>query len=169
MTRHIYILFATTFFFGMVTGGITYLTVHTGEGGGDSIEASATGIEITARMYGGCAMAGNACPQYRIKNDGTYTYRYIDEQGTFAQKQGSVTKVEMADLRDAIGQLKTDAHKPFDGECPVISDGIAFQYDILSRGEVYHFDSCEQSLDGDVLFDTLQDFFDVFYVDDIEI
>ena len=165
MLKHLYLILIATFIFGFLTGVIVYFQNNTGEEGDGGLETNTKGFTIVAYMYGGCEMGGG-CPSYRIANDGSYTYIVRDREAGETRHDDSLSR-KLHDLLRAQVQ-GTDYERIFDtessGTCPVVFDGAAYRYDIVYEGERYEFDSCEEDLGDEALFETLENYFTVFNV-----
>ncbi len=159
--KHLYLVLFSTFLFGLVVGGLFFLGTVGKEGGG-GIEEPGSGYVIEAFMYGGCMRLG--CPLYRIEQTGEYIYIASATAQGEGRKSGTVPLVE----RRAIGEELKDIHledealPQFLGECPVNYDGIAYRYEITYKGERYRIDSCVQDTEGEILFHTLEGYFETF-------
>jgi hypothetical protein len=163
MPKHFFLLTISTFVFGFVTGAILFLVTNTGGEGDGGLDTSTRGIEVVVRAYGGCEMLGaGRCPTYRIGNDGAYTYIHLDDEAEVVQSRGELSNTQMATLRRLVRALEGVSHPPFTGTCPIASDGLAFTYEVTSDGVVYTYDSCEDALEGEALFETLNDYFESF-------
>lgn len=162
MLKHLYLILASTFVFGFMTGAIVYLQTNTGREGDGSIETISKGMTITATVYGGCERIG--CPSYRIENDGAYTYIVWSPEGGEVRYEDTLTDKQRATLVTELKETDFDRidDSEFTGTCPIAFDGPAYRYDIEYRGERYEVDSCIEAIDGEPLFATLAGYFSVF-------
>lgn len=159
MLKHVYLIFGSTLLLGIITGGLLFMSSHTGkEGGGDIEEDTGSGFTIAIYGYGGCERIG--CPISRIAQDGTYIFiasdgeRYTDTLPFESRREiGNALKATDFDEVEA---------SSFGGDCPIMYDGAAYRYDITYEGSEYQFDSCVQSLESEEIFMILNHYFDVF-------
>lgn len=161
-SKSLFLILISTFLFGFLTGVIVFLQNNTGGEGDGSGTVTKKGFEILAYTYGGCERLG--CPSYRIANDGTYQYFPRGRKN-----EDSKFESELSD--DALDALKKEIKgvvfenvqsTKFNGTCPIVSDGIAFQYEIIYNGEPYRFDSCVENLSGVPFFKSLLTHFENF-------
>lgn len=160
--KNLYLILIATFVFGFATGVILYLQNNTGKEGDGAIETNTKGFTIEAYTYGGCEEM-QRCASYRIQNDGSYTYfGRLGEEET--KQEGTVTSAQRTDLRETLGDTELQAltNTTFGGECPAFVDGLAYRYEIEYEGNRYAFDSCVEELRGTPLFDTLENYFEIF-------
>ena len=164
MLKHLYLILISTFIFGFITGVILYLQNNTGKEGDGALEANTRGITILAYQYGGCTSLG--CPSYRIANNGSYTYIIRDREAGEKRFEDVLSDSQQERIKDSLASIDLDAvyDTEFVGTCPIAYDGIAHRYDITYKGERYEFDSCTELLEGKELFDTLEDYFEIFRI-----
>ncbi len=160
MLKHLYIVIGATFVFGLVSGVLIFLITHLGNEGAGEIEQFDTGISIVAKLYGGCQMAGNNCPSYRIANDGSYAY--IEPTRRIEPFRGELSGSEWRDIRSMIRREDFLEYAEFKGTCPVAFDGVAYVYEINVGGQEYIVDSCLDDIEGIELYDNLRRYFEMF-------
>jgi hypothetical protein len=158
MLKHVYLIFISTFVFGLIAGSLLFMQSHMGQEGGGDIKEDAAGYAITVYGYGGCERIG--CPLYHVTQDGSYVF--IDAEGT--RHEGTLPFDSRRDIGNALLSTRFEevAASTFEGQCPIIYDGMAYRYDITYTEQEYHFDSCAQSLDGVPLFSELNEYFTLF-------
>lgn len=150
-----------TFVFGLICGFLLFITTHTGEEGNGSLETTFEDeVVIDARTYGGCSRAG--CLQYRIFIDGSYEYVNHAKQSTvhknvLTDRHGEVlsTAIEATDFEAVL------LEKPME-TCPIVFDGVAYEYTIQKNGKSYTVDTCVHTIESYELFVLLQKYFEVF-------
>jgi len=159
MLKHVYLIFISTFVFGLLAGSILFLSSHMDqEGGGDITGDTPSGYAIAVYGYGGCERVG--CPLYHVTQDGSYVF--IDSTGT--RHEGTIPFESRRDIGDALRatHFAEVSASTFEGQCPIIYDGMAYRYDITYQEHEYHFDSCAQALEGVPLFSMLNEYFTQF-------
>jgi hypothetical protein len=164
MLKHLYLILASTFVLGFMTGAVVYLQTNTGREGDGSIEPISKGMTIVAEVYGGCSRIG--CPSYRIENSGAYTYIVWSPEGGEVRYEDVLTDKQRATLLEELKGTDFEAldDTEFTGTCPITFDGPAYQYDIEYKGERYEVDSCVEVVDGEPLFATLEEYFNLFSI-----
>lgn len=155
-----------TFLFGFLCGVVLFLKSHTGqEGGGEVIPVDTKGFTILAHMYGGCSR-GNGCASYQLTDTGMYTYIDRDRDLPDQRTEDVLSKKQIDELRTNVSQTNFSALKEtrFSGTCPITYDDVAYRYDITYKGVLYTFDTCTEELEGVVLFDALEAYFEMFNI-----
>ncbi len=164
MLKHLYLILGSTLIFGMISGVVLFLSNNTGEEGDGGLETSTRGFTIIAYQYGGCMRLG--CSSFRIANNGTYMYITRDAQTGEERFEDVLSDKQLDTLRSLIAGTNFNriSDSTFSGTCPITYDGMAYRFDITYKGERYELDSCEESLDGFQLFDTLGSYFEIFRI-----
>ncbi len=159
-----YVILGMTFLMGFVMGVILFLYNNTGENSG-ALDGTTKGFEISAYMYGGCG-DGVGCPSYRISDNGSYEY-IVRKQGVAeARFDEKLNSAQIKSLHDRVAASDFNAitQTKFTDECPANLDGIAYRYEIEYAGVRYSLDSCVQDLGANILFGSLQDYFEFFRI-----
>ncbi len=164
MLKHLYLILGSTLIFGMISGVVLFLYNNTGEEGDGGLQTATRGFTIIAYQYGGCMRLG--CSSYRIANNGTYMYITRDLQTGEDRFEDVLSEKQLDTLRELITHTNFSRVKDtiFTGTCPITYDGVAYRFDITNDGERYEIDSCEESLEGVRLFDTLSSYFEIFRI-----
>lgn len=164
MLKHLYLIFVATFVLGFMMGVIVFFASNTGKEGDGSIEPISKGMVITGSVYGGCERIG--CPSYRIENDGSYTYIVWTPEGNEVRYEDELTGKQLTLLKSELKMTDFEHldDTEFTGTCPIAFDGPAYRYDIEYSGERYEVDSCVEVLDGEPLFSTLEEYFNLFSI-----
>lgn len=166
MLKHLYLLFALTFFVGVGAGVLVYTQSRTEaiESRPDSPVAPEEGFEILAYAYGGCERMG--CTSFRMLNDGSYTYIARSVLGGDARFEDALSEKQRGELVQLVGDtafyMLQDTE--FIGTCPAEYDGISYRYEIRVEEERFSFDSCVEDLDAEPLFEYLKKYFEVLSV-----
>ncbi len=160
MMKHFYLILFSTLLVGFFSGVFVFFMTREPEVSTPPDDTQ-TGFEVVVSAYGGCERIG--CSFYRISEDGTYT---LVTQGLESQNErleGEVTGMQREDLKGLMDE--TDfaevAASRFEGECPIIYDGVAYRFEIQKEGNNYSFDSCREDLELP-LFIELESYFDAF-------
>jgi hypothetical protein len=160
--RFPFLLLASTFLIGALSGGYLFFVTRSSEPAFGFLENdTAGGFEITADAYGGCQRTG-ACPSYHITDDGAYVYLLSARAGEDREEHGTLSSSQFSELKGALraAPLADIAPGSFSGTCPVARDGTAYRYDIRIGDTSYRFDTCEEDVGGERLFDLLAGYFD---------
>lgn len=158
----LFFMLGATFVFGFVAGVIAFFVSHTGEeGGGDAIEAPVTGFAVSAYEYGACTNAG-ACASYHIAGNGTYTYLVRSREHSETKYEDALNKKQHGALTQMVNEttFETIGKMGQSGDCAAES----YRFEIEYTGKRYSYDSCVHSIARIALFDTLEDYFNVFRV-----
>ena len=159
MKLFLFILFST-FCVGLLSGAYAYFISHNTTPVFDFREDEfTTGFEIIADAYGGCSSLG--CASYRISDSGAYDLIILKRNAEDVRYEGSLSGRALSDLERALGatSLSAVASSQFSGTCPITYDGTAYKYEIRVGTERFFLDSCENDLEGEQLFDLLEEYF----------
>lgn len=161
--KQFYFIILSTFIIGMCAGAYIFIASREEDPLFDFSDTETQSFEIIADAYGGCARGGS-CASYRIAEDGSYTYLVPSRDGEPLRTSGALAKDELQALKRLVGStdLSTLEISTFTGSCPIMYDGLGFTYAIQTDEESYTFDTCEQALGEERLFEILEEYFTTF-------
>lgn len=166
MLKHLYILIISTFFFGLITGGLIFFMSNTGQepsspSVGNIGNPFSGSFVVIGRMYGACESQGG-CVSYRIGSDGAYSVARFDATGASDTSEGDFSQTQYTELRRALGGVSLDAvvGSAAGTSCPTSRGGDAYRYEIDMDGVRYSVNSCVNDTDGFPLFTLLESYFE---------
>jgi len=162
MKSFVFVL-VSTFIIGMFTGMYGYFLSTDGSepffgGFGNS---APRGYEVVADMYGGCASLG--CISYRISDSGAYDILVSHRGGEDERLDKELSSRQRSELASLLqlSVLERISNSSFTGTCPITFDGNAYRYEIRIADTRYFIDTCEQDVEGERLFEVLEEYFEV--------
>lgn len=161
--KQFYFIILSTFVIGMCAGAYIFIASREEDPLFDFNHTETQSFEVVADAYGGCMRSGS-CASYRIAEDGSYTYLVPVRDGEPLRDTGTLANDEFAALKRLVqtadlGAIETST---FAGSCPITYDGLGYTYTIQTKEESYTLDTCKQELEGERLFEILEEYFTTF-------
>lgn len=158
--KQFYFIILSTFVIGMCAGAYIYIASRDEDPLFDFSDNETQSFEIIAHTYGGCMSTGE-CASYRIDEAGAYTYLVPSRDGEPFRSTGTFTREDLLKLKQLVRDTDLEGlqNSEFIGDCPILYDALGFTYALQTDEENYVFDSCEQALDGEPLFNMLAEYF----------
>lgn len=154
-----------TFCVGFFVGGFLYITevAPTATVSAVPSKEAVASFSITSEVYGGCR---DACPSFRVENDGSYRYFYSPIVGEEpVSRKGSLPSKLQKELHKVLvpAQLTAQAKPKQPVVCNSYTDGIDVSYEIEIDGNKYKLNSCGTTVDGNsALWKKLGEVWDYF-------
>lgn len=162
MLKHLYLIIFSTFFIGFLTGVYVYFQSREPEEQVQNDIVSQT-LEIVGDMYGGCESM-EQCASYKISEDGTYTFLIRKRDVESKRYDDTLSQKQLGELMSLLQKvdLARIENSEFKDTCPEAFDGARYEYTIRYYNEHYTIDTCIEDVRGEPLFESLQDYFEIF-------
>ena len=140
-----------TFVVGLFAGSYLYTT-----GFADTVAKyttpdveSVSEFSVASYVYGGCR---NACPSFRVENDGSYRLFYTPVAGAEqVLRQGTLPFTLQRQLNNTliVSDLVVQSQPREPALCNSFADGIDIRYEITVEDTQYELNSCGTTVDGE--------------------